>query len=954
MKMPPGLCRLLAWTATLWLLTDHVSTNRDCDVTFSSTTMKMGTFYSPNSPQMYPNNQRCVYKFVGLSSERVKIRFHKFNLQGMSPECKFDYMDIYMQLTSVSEPLLEAPMLGRFCGDDMQKDLPQLIISMNNIIILNFFSDADKGDEGFEGTFEFFDANIYNIGTPVAPGECNFRLESKERTRGFLLSPTYPGTYPDNLECSYEFRGMPGERIKLTFNDFSLFHGSDYCPFDYLLIMDGRAGRNAERIGVFCGKYENVTVFSSRENLYIKFVTRSGRVSFDEYSLDNNADYKFDRRGFNISYEFSTNVIRFDLRGTPEATHVPGSECDVRIRSTGGSSGTFQSPGYPSNFPKDTICRFSLDGEMNAGRLEKVKVKFKDFAISGVLESCLEGHLGVTFEGHRQPNKIDERFCGELWPPELISKDPRLILHFNTTGASKARFLAEYQFLSAQHPNNNDFANTDFAIAGLPIPGQKCSFLFSSEHLPNGVFNSPRHPDNYPPNFECVYIFQLAPGEKLLISFDMFSLSPQNASSNSHSDPHPPKCLNTTDYLQLNERSEHALLDNKYVYVSRFCGSKFPAPLLFDREVEFRFRSMRDSSNRGFKARFEFISRNDIQRSCVHTIHSDGKGGVLKSPRFPLKYESRTYCEWKIIASKPQNKILIQLETFKTEGDVNKDGCKDAVLRVQKGDEMREICGTIEADDLPREAVVSSDDIETIQFLTSSSALGFKGFQLTWTEIHISSGPCYGFKCKQTGYCISAELKCDHLPNCGPGDSSDEICPNKASSQGQKADSVQVVHIVIGTSISVFLAVLLLVCGVYHRKRFRPRDRQSSEAEQVEVRYVAATSGSNTTDRLLTLDKSDASRSSAQTPEKTEIDADHGVKVTVNNTPASENSSGHIGSQDYSNHQNAAPAVAILPTAKENHHHDVPDASQPSTSTHMYHTHPRVVVTPKVQKISIV
>lgn len=53
---------------------------------------------------------------------------------------------------------------------------------------------------------------------------------------------------------------------------------------------------------------------------------------------------------------------------------------------------------------------------------------------------------------------------------------------------------------------------------------------------------------------------------------------------------------------------------------------------------------------------------------CVQTIRSDGKGGVLKSPKFPHKYESRTYCEWEIIASKPDNKILIQLETFKIEG----------------------------------------------------------------------------------------------------------------------------------------------------------------------------------------------------------------------------------------------------------------------------------------------
>ena len=62
------------------------------------------------------------------------------------------------------------------------------------------------------------------------------------------------------------------------------------------------------------------------------------------------------------------------------------SECDIRIKSTGGANGTFQSPGYPSSFPRNSTCRFFLDGEMNTGRLEKVKVQFRDFFISGNIQ----------------------------------------------------------------------------------------------------------------------------------------------------------------------------------------------------------------------------------------------------------------------------------------------------------------------------------------------------------------------------------------------------------------------------------------------------------------------------------------------------------------------------------------------------------------------------------------
>lgn len=155
---------------------------------------------------------------------------------------------------------------------------------------------------------------------------------------------------------------------------------------------------------------------------------------------------------------------------------------------------------------------------------------------------------------------------------------------------------------------------------------------------------------------------------------------------------------------------------------------------------------------------------------------------------------------------------------------------------------------------------------------------------------------------------------------------------------GSKEDSVQVIHIVIGTSISVFLAVLLLVCGVYHRKKFRPRDRDSPEGENVEVRYVAATSGSNTTDRLLTMDKSETSRSTIHVAEQTELDDSREISVN-NKTEKGTQPDKHF----HGNGQN---------DVRENHTRTMND-HQPSTSTHA-HTYPRPVQTPKVQKISIV
>ena len=57
-----------------------------------------------------------------------------------------------------------------------------------------------------------------------------------------------------------------------------------------------------------------------------------------------------------------------------------------------------------------------------------------------------------------------------------------------------------------------------------------------------------------------------------------------------------------------------------------------------------------------------------IISDCGKSIHSDGSGGLIKSPHYPQKYKSKTFCEWNIYASKKENKILLQLESFKIEG----------------------------------------------------------------------------------------------------------------------------------------------------------------------------------------------------------------------------------------------------------------------------------------------
>jgi len=68
----------------------------------------------------------------------------------------------------------------------------------------------------------------YNVGTPAAPTTiCGQTVFGDRRPRGVIMSPTYPGVYPDNLYCFYRLHGAAGQRVRLTFIDLDLYSGGD-------------------------------------------------------------------------------------------------------------------------------------------------------------------------------------------------------------------------------------------------------------------------------------------------------------------------------------------------------------------------------------------------------------------------------------------------------------------------------------------------------------------------------------------------------------------------------------------------------------------------------------------------------------------------------------------------------------------------------------------------------
>lgn len=51
-----------------------------------------GSFTSPNFPQEYPPNKRCVWEVVGPKNHQIFLNFTQFSLEGMKYACAYDFV----------------------------------------------------------------------------------------------------------------------------------------------------------------------------------------------------------------------------------------------------------------------------------------------------------------------------------------------------------------------------------------------------------------------------------------------------------------------------------------------------------------------------------------------------------------------------------------------------------------------------------------------------------------------------------------------------------------------------------------------------------------------------------------------------------------------------------------------------------------------------------------------
>ncbi|XP_063987836.1 cubilin-like isoform X3 [Diachasmimorpha longicaudata] len=623
-----------------------------CDQTFVSIPggSQNGTFHAPALINPEGESQQCVYTFLAAPHQRVEVVFTSFGLRGTPPECFHEYMDVYTEIRSDNATkLIETPFGGRYCGPIP----PRRRVSLYQGIALSFYTDKNITQSTlFSGIYSFINASEYEVGTPAPSTPCSFVVNSTIKRTGTILSPTYPGTYPKDLACTYKFMGNSGQRVRLEFRDFDLFFGGPHCPFDYVKVFDG-LNESAPVIGTYCGQQRNLVLYSSQANLTVLFVT-----------LQRTANTQ--NRGFKGIFEFSESFVKLDFINNSGGMHIRGSECDQKILSMKESSGLVVSPNYPYPYIPKVVCRYFIYGMQDSQHLERVRLDFQCFDITkGEAKgdsACTDGYLKIYLKGQEATDsydKFDYEMCGnESNPSQVVSDGPRLVMVFSS-GESKQGlgFKAKYSF------------ETEYKIPGTAAPDGSCTFTYRSSSRKKGEFNSPRYPSNYPSDTNCTYLFLATPNEQVTLVFDHFKVRTRNVNLTVG---YYGEEVCQDDWLEI----YNMYRDNTEKLIGRYCWMTAPGPVesnIGALGLKVILHSDSELVYSGFKARYTFEVTKSLFGDCGANISSLDYG-LITSPNFPDKYDgplknmaSKT-CNW-FISVRPNHRILLNFELFSVEGE---------------------------------------------------------------------------------------------------------------------------------------------------------------------------------------------------------------------------------------------------------------------------------------------
>ncbi|CAB1449409.1 unnamed protein product, partial [Pleuronectes platessa] len=324
-----------------------------------------GSFNSPDYPNRYPENRECMWYITTSPGSSITLTIHEFDVE-FHQDCSYDVLEVY------GGPDLSAPQLSKLCSTTSN---PIQVSSTGNLLTVRFKSDAYVSGRG--------------CGGPVtAPS-------------GEIHSPLYPGSYPNNVDCSWVISVDSHHRVLFNFSDLDIEHHSN-CSWDYVVVHDGPT-ISSPLLARVCGTSLPPSITTTQNTITVRFRSDSSRS----------------HRGFSAHF----------------------SEACGSTIITDNEGGAIASPRYPAPYPPNQNCSWIIRAQEP---FNHVTLSFTDFELEMIYSNCSHEAVEILDGDNYQAPSIG-RYCGLEIPHPVTSFSNSLVVNFvSDQSVSRKGFRATY------------------------------------------------------------------------------------------------------------------------------------------------------------------------------------------------------------------------------------------------------------------------------------------------------------------------------------------------------------------------------------------------------------------------------------------------------------------------------------------------------------------------------